>query len=73
MKQGPNPFERKCCYDCGWLEAYVNWWCGSKEAKKARGTAIPGVQHCPFWKPDWSYINRFWKIYNKAQLHQIVD
>lgn len=55
------PFEKKSCYDCGHLYAAVNWWCGSAEARKARGTAIPGCIHCPFWKPDWSMIPRKFK------------
>lgn len=50
------PFEKKSCYDCTHLVGYVSWWCGCKEAVKARGTAIPGIIHCPFWKPNWDYI-----------------
>lgn len=74
-EQDPNPFDRRCCYDCGWLTAYVSWWCKSKDAAKYWGTSIPGQGqwNCKFWKPDWSHINTFWKLYHKAQLHQIID
>ena len=50
------PEVRRSCHDCGWLKAYVSWWCTNPEAKKARGTAIPGVYHCPYWKLDEEYI-----------------
>ena len=35
------PEVRRSCYDCGWLKAYVSWWCTNPEARKARGSAIP--------------------------------
>jgi len=29
---------------------------------KWRGTSIPGGIHCKFWKPDWNYIDKKYKI-----------
>ena len=29
------------CDTCGHLKGIVSWWCTNKDAKKARGTAIP--------------------------------
>lgn len=46
---------RNCAY-CGWLASAVSWWCRNAEIVKMRGTAIPGVCHCPGWKPDKNYI-----------------
>lgn len=46
----------RSCYDCSFLVAKVNWWCSNKDAIKARGTAIPGCIHCPYWKPEMSMI-----------------
>lgn len=43
--------ERNIQSDCKHLVAYVNWWCVSEDAREYRGTAIPGVCHCPFWEP----------------------
>lgn len=56
-----NPFELKSCYDCKNLVAKISWWCGSKEAIEWRGTSIPGVIHCPFWKPDIKMIDDKYK------------
>ncbi len=52
------PFDRRSCYDCEHCKAVISLWCRSHEASKARGTKIPGVIHCPFWKPDWKYIDK---------------
>ena len=46
----------KNCGFCGWLKAAVSWWCKNEDAHKARGTSIPGICHCPYWKPDKRYI-----------------
>lgn len=51
-----SPEVRRSCYDCGWLKAYVSWWCTNPEAKRVRGTAIPGVYHCPYWKADEDFM-----------------
>ena len=50
------PEERRACGNCGFLIAYTNWWCSSKEAVEVRGTSIPGVCLCEFWKPDGKCI-----------------
>lgn len=47
--------ERNCAY-CKFLKPRITWWCNNEEAIRARGTAIPGVIHCPHWRPDKKYI-----------------
>lgn len=51
-------YRQRDCAHCGFLVAYVSWWCSNKEACKTRGTKIPGVCHCPYWKPDKKFIRR---------------
>ena len=46
----------KNCAFCGWMKSAVSWWCSNESAIKARKTRIPGVCHCPYWKPDKNYI-----------------
>ncbi len=53
-----SPFEKKSCYDCKFLKSYVTVWCKNKEAIKARGTSIPGCTKCPFWQPNWDWIDK---------------
>jgi len=38
------------CRDCWYLRGAVNLWCGNEEAAARRGTYIPGVRNCPYWK-----------------------
>jgi len=52
------PEEKKSCYDCGWLTAAISWWCSNKKAIKYRGTSIPGVIKCKFWKPENETTNK---------------
>lgn len=42
---------RRSCYDCASCQAAVSWWCADEEAKRVRGTSIPGVTGCPYWAP----------------------
>lgn len=42
---------RRGCFDCRFCASAVSWWCVSQEAVEWRGTNIPGVHNCPFWKP----------------------
>jgi hypothetical protein len=44
------PEERKECCDCTYLKSKISWWCTNQAAIDWRGTAIPGVALCPFWK-----------------------
>ena len=37
-----SPFEKRSCYDCKYLKSALSWWCTNEDAKKARGTSIPG-------------------------------
>lgn len=48
---GKHDLEEKGCYDCFYCQAEVSWWCTNQEAIKHRGTRIPGVTHCQWWKP----------------------
>lgn len=41
----------KRCSDCFYCRGAVNLWCTNEEAAKYRGTRIPGVRNCHFWKP----------------------
>ena len=56
-----SPFEKKSCADCGHLKKALSLWCGNEVAISARGTRIPGVIKCPYWKPDWKHINSRYK------------
>jgi len=56
-----DPYEKKSCAECGWLKASVTWWCKNPEAVEARGTAIPGIIKCAYWKPDEKYIKTKYK------------
>jgi hypothetical protein len=54
------------CYYCKFCVAYESWWCTNKEIIKLRGTTIPGVVHCPGWKPNKDAINQMAKNAAKA-------
>lgn len=43
--------EKRSCFDCGLLSAALNHYCTSPEARKARGTTLPGCIKCPYWEP----------------------
>lgn len=60
-------YERKNCAYCRYLFAAVTWWCHNDGAIKARGTRIPGVNHCPYWGADKSYIREKLKKNRKCQ------
>ena len=51
-----NPEARACSResgpDCKWLIPYISWWCTNEACCKSRGTQIPGVIGCPFYKPS---------------------
>lgn len=42
---------KKSCFDCDFCESACSWWCINQEAVKYRGSSIPGVINCHFWKP----------------------
>lgn len=46
------------CAHCSFCVEYISWWCSNNDACKARGTKIPGVCHCPYWKPDKKFIRQ---------------
>ena len=61
-------YERKNCAYCRYLFAAVTLWCHNDGAIKARGTKIPGVNHCPYWGADKSYIREILKKNRKYQM-----
>jgi len=67
------PFEKKSCYDCGWLYSALSWWCGNRKAIKDRGTSIPGCIHCPHWKPDWKMIDKKYKTEENGYKKSLWD
>lgn len=44
--------EKKSCHDCRYLKSVLSWWCTNEDAKKARGTSLPGGCLCDFWEPE---------------------
>lgn len=48
----------KCCTDCRFMQAALTWWCVNDQARKARGTCLPGICGCPFWQPAHHYTWR---------------
>lgn len=50
------------CVYCKHLVSKVSWWCSNEDAIKARGTRIPGVIHCPYFKLDKDYTRKELKI-----------
>lgn len=49
-KSGVPDGEKAACVDCRHMVGAVHWWCGNEDAIKWRGTSLPGVHSCPFWK-----------------------
>ena len=49
-------YKQRCCASCGWMKANVSWWCMNEKARATRGTSIPGVHNCPYWKLDREYM-----------------
>ena len=60
------------CSDCAYMVCHVNWWCKSKEASDYRGTHIPGICKCPFWKPDEEYIRKRFNEGDEAYVNKRV-
>lgn len=52
----------KSCTYCKYLISHISWWCDNESAFKARGTRIPGVIHCPYFKIDKKYARKKLKI-----------
>lgn len=52
----------KSCTYCKYLISHISWWCDNESAFKARGTRIPGVIHCPYFKLDKDYTRKELKI-----------
>jgi hypothetical protein len=62
---------QKRCFDCSNNQATISWWCVSKEAIEHRGTSLPGIKECPFWRPipteeellnEKNAIQKFFKV-----------
>lgn len=58
------PEEKRSCHDCNHLKAFVSLWCTNEQAKKARGTSIPGCIKCPYWEAKVSHIPKQEEILN---------
>jgi len=56
-----SPFDKHSCYDCASLKGYVTIWCTNMEACNYRRTAIPGIIKCPWWTPEWKFIEDKYK------------
>lgn len=53
--------KRQCAY-CGYLKsAFFSWLCTNKEAIEQRGTLIPGIRNCHYWKPNKKCIYKYLK------------
>ena len=48
---------KQCAY-CRYLVSHFSWWCDNEKAIAARGTRIPGVIHCPYFKIDKNYVRK---------------
>ena len=49
-------YRQRNCAHCGFLVAYVNWWCSNNDTCIARDTNIPDIYHCSYWKPNKKFI-----------------
>jgi len=50
LHDGAADATQRRCKDCRHMVALVNWWCTSKPATNAHGTAIPWFAGCAFWE-----------------------
>lgn len=71
-----SPFDKKSCHDCSHIVAAMSLYCGNIAAVSARGTSIPGCIKCPYWEPNFDYIDK--KYHTKeygyvSLLDQIVN
>ena len=74
MKAGKPDYNKKSCYDCRFCQGAVSWWCINKDARIYRGTSIPGVIKCKFWKPVMMYsemplVKRFLLLFNPMAIY----
>lgn len=53
-----SPFEKKSCHDCSHIVAAMSLYCGNIAASSARGTTLPGCIKCPYWEPNFDYIDK---------------
>lgn len=81
------PSKRRSCYDCEYCRGAISLWCLNPIAVKIRGTRIPGVFHCPYWKRKLRYddgygfdipdspnrVFRILKIVVKRMITKILD
>jgi len=66
-----NPLEKKSCEDCEYLTRALSLWCSNDRAISVRGTTIPGCIKCPYWKPNWNYIDKiFWPREKLTELEE---
>lgn len=67
-----SPFDKKTCYDCSFLKSAMSWWCTNDDAKKRRGTSLPGCIKCPLWKPDWNNIDQKYKTEENGYIKSTI-
>lgn len=68
----PDEAQRRC-YDCTHCRGATSWWCRNEEAVKYRGTAIPGVRDCTFWKGCRTVKElTWWERHNPLSFLQFV-
>jgi hypothetical protein len=60
VSKGEPDAKRRSCHDCRYCLAAVNLWCVNRRAIEHRGTALPGVQNCQFWKAAWKVTDFTW-------------
>lgn len=64
--------EETNCAFCKHLVPHVGWWCGNESAIKARGTRMPGVIHCPYFKIDKDFTRKVLKIKKPCNMKKIA-
>ena len=68
----------RSCVHCRYLVSHISWWCGNENAINARGTRIPGVIHCPYFKVDKDYVRKELNIkkrniMNKLKIAKVLN
>jgi len=72
-----SPFDKRSCHNCSYLTGALSLWCTNEEAKRARGTSIPGCIKCPYWSPNKKLIKQYttMKRWNTTQQfgHELTE
>ena len=56
---------KRSCSGCGFMTSALSHWCTNKDAIEARGTTLPGIIKCDYWKDkkSFSFKNLFKLIF----------